>query len=86
VTLSPDLQVGVTLSPDLNAGVTLSPDLQAGVTLSPDLCVGVTLSPDLQAGVTHLYDDFLPALVWVGGFGEKDGAGGAGEGSLTRAW
>ncbi len=45
----------------------------------------MTLSPDLQAGVTHLYDDFLPALVWAGGFGEKDGAGGAGEGSLTRA-
>ena len=76
----------MTLSPDLYVGVTLPPDLQAVVTLTPDLYAGVTLSPDLQAGVTHLYDDFLPALVWVGGFGEKDGAGGAGEGSLTRAW
>ncbi len=45
----------------------------------------MTLSPDLEAGVTHLYDDVLPALVWAGGFREKDGAGGAGEGSLTSA-
>ncbi len=45
----------------------------------------MTLSPDLKAGVTHLDNNFLSALVRVGGFGEEDGAGAPGLGSLTCA-